>query len=254
MCRHTSEDKVTDGILLAIQFLTRIPVKKVIEYNNKNLRIAISAFPLIGLIIGLISGLLFRILVVYDDQVAAGVCILAMVILSGGLHLDGLSDTLDGFLSGREKERTMEIMKDSRLGTFGALGLILVILLKFVFLSVLGIDGWIGIPVAMAGGRLSAAWMIWRFPPARKEGLGSMFKGSQPDRSIILTSLLFLILIGSLGLPGMIALTAAVISGQLVGKWSMKKINGLTGDVYGAGIELSELVVLAIFGGVNLWI
>jgi len=184
---------VTDGILLAIQFLTRIPVKKVIEYNNKNLRIAISAFPLIGLIIGLISGLLFRILVVYDDQVAAGVCILAMVILSGGLHLDGLSDTLDGFLSGREKERTMEIMKDSRLGTFGALGLILVILLKFVFLSVLGIDGWIGIPVAMAGGRLSAAWMIWRFPPARKEGLGSMFKVSQPDRSIILTSLLILL-------------------------------------------------------------
>lgn len=245
---------MTDGILLAVQFMTRIPIKKEIEFSNKNLRTAISAFPLIGMFIGLISGFIFRALTVYNDQVAAGMCILAMVALSGGLHLDGLSDTLDGFLSGREKERTMGIMKDSRIGTFGALGLILVILLKFVFLSGLGVDGWIGIPIVMAGGRLSAAWMIWRFPPARKDGLGSMFKSSKPGKSIIVISVLLIALVGISYPKGIVSLSAAIITGQFIGQWSMRKISGLTGDVYGAGIELSELTALAIFWGVNLWI
>lgn len=254
MCRHTGEDKMIDGVLLAVQFMTRIPIKREIEFSKKNLRTAISAFPLIGMFLGLISGLIFRAFTVYDDKVAAGMCILAMVVLSGGLHLDGLSDTLDGFLSGREKERTMEIMKDSRLGTFGALGLILVILLKFVFLSGLGVDGWIGIPLAMAGGRLSAAWMIWRFPPARKEGLGSMFKGSKPGKSIIVISVLLTAFVGILYPLGIVSLLASIISGQFIGQWSMRKISGLTGDVYGAGIELSELTALAIFWGVSLWI
>lgn len=254
MCRHTGEDKMKDGILLAIQFMTRIPIKKEIEFTNKNLKSAISAFPLIGMLIGLISGLLYRLLAEHNSQIAAGVCVFAMVALSGGLHLDGLSDTMDGFLSGRDKERTMEIMKDSRLGTFGALGLILVILLKFVFLGGLGVDGWVGIPIAMAGGRLSAAWMIWRFPPARKEGLGSMFKGSKPGKSIIVISVLLTALVGIFYPQGILPLLTAVIAGQFVGRWSIRKISGLTGDVYGAGIELSELAALAIFWGVNLWI
>lgn len=245
---------MTDGILLAVQFMTRIPIKKEIEFSDKNIRTSISAFPLIGLLIGLISGLIFRVFAVYDDQIAACVCILAMVTLSGGLHLDGLSDTLDGFLSGREEGRIMEIMKDSRLGTFGALGLILVILSKFVFLCGLGVDGWVVIPIAMAGGRLSVAWMIWRFPTARKDGLGSMFKGSKPGKSIIVISVLLTALVGILYPQGILPLLTAVISGQFIGRWSIRKISGLTGDVYGAGIELSELAALAIFWGVNLWI
>ena len=243
-----------DGVLLAVQFMTRLPINKELEFSRKNLKATIAFFPIIGLLIGLIAGMIFKLLIPYSNLVAAGICVSAMTALSGGLHLDGLSDTLDGFFSGRDKDRTMEIMKDSRLGTFGALGLFMVILLKFAFISSIGIDGWIGIPIAMSGGRLAAAWMIWRFPSARKDGLGSLFKESRPGRELLAMSLFLIVLLVIIYPSGIAAYAAAIVTGQIVGLWSMKKINGLTGDVYGAGIEISETVSLAIFWGVMQWI
>lgn len=243
-----------DGLLLALQFMTRIPVKKQLEFSEKNIKTAIAFFPLIGLVIGTAAGLAYLGLRSYSGNTAAIAALFVVVILTGGLHLDGLSDTLDGFLSNRDKERTLEIMRDSRIGSFGVIGLILVLLAKFVFMSELGLEEWIGIPVAMINSRFAASIMISRFPSARSEGLGSLFRRSRPGKAVLIALAGYSIFLLLFRPQALVAAAGAIISGYLLGGWSMKKIGGLTGDVYGAGIEISEMVSMAIYWGVIQWI
>lgn len=243
-----------NGLILALQFMSTIPVKKQVDFNRENIRSAIAFFPVVGLIIGLASGAVYYLLAGSSGTVGSIAALAVSVILTGGLHLDGLSDMMDGFLANRDRDRTMEIMKDSRIGSFGTISLILVLLAKFTFITELGPSNWWMIPVSIVNGRFTAAYMISKFPSARTEGLGSLFKESQPGRLVGIVFSAYAIALLLTKPAYLIAAAGAILCGHSIGIWSIRKINGLTGDVYGAGIELSETLSLAICWGVMQWI
>ena len=101
-----------DGLILAFQFFSRIPINKEVDFNEGNIKYCIFFYPLIGGIIGVLSSLMYYILLKSNLNIASLAAVFMMIYLTGGIHIDGLSDTFDGFLSSRDRERSLEIMKD----------------------------------------------------------------------------------------------------------------------------------------------
>ncbi len=243
-----------DGLILALQFFTRIPVNKEVSFQGKNIGKSLFYLPIIGLVIGMIAALPAILLSGYSKPISALLTVLIITGLTGGLHLDGLADTFDGFLSGREKNRVMEIMKDSTLGAFGAVALIFAIISKLVAVHELPAEYWIGIPLSLANARLVAGYVITTKKNAREDGLGALFKFSRPGRSVLLSGLVLTGITLFIDPIFLIPLAGSFLLGELVSIWAYRKIDGMTGDVYGAVIELCELTSLIIFWGVTTWI
>jgi len=243
-----------DGLILALQFFTRIPVNKEVSFQGKNIGKSLFYLPIIGLVIGMIAALPAILLSGYSKPISALLTVLIITGLTGGLHLDGLADTFDGFLSGREKNRVMEIMKDSTLGAFGAVALIFAIISKLVAVHELPAEYWIGIPLSLANARLVAGYVITTKKNAREDGLGALFKSSAAGKNVLLSGLVMIGIILFINPIFLIPLAGSFIMGELIVFWSYRKIGGMTGDVYGAVIELCEVASLIIFWGVTIWI
>jgi len=243
-----------DGLILALQFFTRIPVNKEVSFQGKNIGKSLFYLPIIGLVIGMIAALPAILLSGYSKPISALLTVLIITGLTGGLHLDGLADTFDGFLSGREKNRVMEIMKDSTLGAFGAVALIFAIISKLVAVHELPAEYWIGIPLSLANARLVAGYVITTKKNAREDGLGALFKSSAAGKNVLLSGLVMIGIILFINPIFLIPLAGSFIMGELIVFWAYRKIDGMTGDVYGAVIELCELTSLIIFWGVTIWI
>ena len=111
MLWYTSENKMIKGFILALQFLTRIPIKISIDFNDKNIRNSIFFFPLVGGLIGVFGGIIYHYLSPFNINIASFLTLLFTIILTGGLHIDGLSDTFDGFLANKDKEKTDKVIK-----------------------------------------------------------------------------------------------------------------------------------------------
>ena len=180
------------------------------------------------------------------------------VILTGGIHCDGLMDTADGLFSGREKDKILEIMKDSRAGAFGVVALVTVAALEISALAELAkflpMLLFMAVYAAPIIGRLAMVLAISIFPYARPEGLGKAFsKYATPKTflaALLETILLLLPLIFfelKIFLVAVIALVAAIIFTLYFGKYVMLKLGGLTGDIYGAVEFLAEVLVLTVF-------
>ena len=242
-----------DGLILALQFFTRIPVGKEVSFNEKNIGRSLFFLPFIGLIIGWIAALPIIALHSTSKIIASLLSIIVIAAFTGGLHLDGLADTFDGFLSGRKRERVMEIMKDSTLGAFGALALVFLILFKFVAVYELPAVAWIGIPLSLANARLVAGYVILAKRNAREDGLGVLFKSSAAGRNIFMAGVIYIGIIMFINPWYMLPLVGSLVVGEAMTLWSYKKIDGLTGDVYGAIIEMCEVASLVIFWGVTIW-
>jgi adenosylcobinamide-GDP ribazoletransferase len=177
----------------------------------------------------------------------------AWAILTGGLHLDGLADCCDGLFSAAGRERRLEIMKDPRLGTFGGIGLVLILLLKAALAAGLAQRGfWLAFPIAASLGR----WFILiasRQPMARPGGLGESFARSvQPWHILIsFTVPLGLMIWGGIGAwvggaaAGLVVLAVVIMAHRLLG--------GMTGDVFGLIVEVSEVTVLLGMSLTGLW-
>lgn len=229
-----------------IRFLTILPVGK-LGIGLEELRKSVPLFPLAGLLIGfLCSALLYFPLSLLTGLVPSVLAIAVLVGMSGGLHMDGLADTFDGFMSHTGRDRIMVIMKDSRVGTMGVLAVVFVIMIKVAAFSVLGKDQFLRVLLLTpAAGRWAIVQQICFMPYMRDKGLGSIFK----QNSRIGTSLLSSILFGGavfavLGARGLLCFAASVIVLLLFSKWCMKKIDGATGDTYGASCELAETAFL----------
>lgn len=248
------EDKMKDGLILGIQFLTRIPINKSVEFSQRNIRNSLFFFPYIGMLIGGIGSLVFYFLGQLNMEIAAFLTVLTLIFITGGLHIDGLSDTLDGFLSNRDREKTLEIMKDSRVGAFGVIGIVLLILGKYIIIKSLTIDMWAIIIFSLANSRLVAGWIISTKKTARKGGLGELFHNSNPKRNILYSSIIYIIILLYANIYYIIPLLITYIFAEIFSRWSYKKIGGLTGDVYGAIMETSEIVSLLSYWGLLLWI
>lgn len=253
MLRHTGEDKMIKGFILSLQFLTRIPININIDFNDENIRRSILFYPLVGAILGGLASLAYQALAPLGREISAFFALLAMVILTGGLHLDGLSDTLDGFLSARDREKTLDIMKDSRIGAFGVIGLIMIMLFKYI--TILNLENApTALILSLANSRLTVIIIMATKKIARPGGLGEMQQRNCKRSYVVASTLIYCAIVSLIDLIYLIPLLVSLIAGEVISHIAYKKIDGVTGDVYGAIIEVGESLSLMAFLGVNLWI
>lgn len=234
-----------------LSFMSRLPVP---QRWSQGLDIdqyvrGIVTFPVVGLLLGALSGLVYTILLPWCGiPLAAFFAVLALALLTGGFHLDGLADTCDGVFSARRREKMLEIMRDSRLGTHGGLALIFVLLGKVLAVNELAVRDTpmlAALACACIAGRGCVVLMMYRHRYAREEGLGNLFIGKVTLRQTVITLALTAVLVATLlGTHGLRALIIAIIGVFILGQLLKRTLGGQTGDTMGASIELGELIFL----------
>ena len=207
-------------------------------------------YPAVGLLLGLmLLGIERGCREVFPDFLTAAVLVVSLVMVTRGLHLDGLMDTCDGLFGGFNPERRLEIMRDSRVGAFGVAGAASVLLLKYgALVALLGLDDpgteWSLLLFPMVS-RWAMVVALGAFPYVRLQGLGSPFSQGGalwPTVAAAITAAVAAVLLGGIGGSGML-LGAAAMAGLL--GWAMAgRLGGLTGDTYGAINELVEIAAL----------
>jgi adenosylcobinamide-GDP ribazoletransferase len=216
---------------------------------SPSLLVGSAYFPLVGLLLGLLLWLLVLAFVPLVPQLAlAGLLVVALVLLTGGLHLDGLMDTCDGLFGGVTRERKLEIMRDSRVGSFGVLAGVCALLLKFALFASLSEHS---LPIALLLILPSARWAMVLalriFPSARPTGLGATYQQAVTTERLVLASLITLAIVVSAGhWIGLIVWATTSATTLVLGFWITRSIGGLTGDCYGAIAEVAEVVALLV--------
>lgn len=235
----------------ALMFYTRIPVPAFTGYSNDNLTKATRYFPLIGTIVGGVGAIcVWGCSQLLPMPATVVVSLMAMVILTGAFHEDALSDFCDGFGGGYSKAHIIKIMKDSRIGTYGAVSLILLFLLKFVLLNSFSLQILIKVLIAAhAFSRLNPVILIFSANYVNDTPNG---KAKPVGRKSTKTTLIIALLFGLLPLILLpLKLVPFIISGQvmvfiLFRRYVIHKIGGYTGDVLGALQQLSEVTCYVI--------
>ncbi len=240
------------GIVVALQFLTTVPPLLRRTVTSNELGRSVAFFPLVGLLIGLILFGLHRLLyAAFPSAILAAILLGVWILCSGALHFDGFVDAVDGLLGGRTAEDRMRIMRDERVGAFAVAGGGTLLLLKFAALGVA--------PVALIAAPLLGRWVmsaaIVLFPYARAEGLGRAMKDSAGWPQAVGASAISLAALGVLAPSAGLAATGAAVVAVGVSVWllirfTLARIPGLTGDIYGALCEVGEtlcLVTLAAY-------
>jgi adenosylcobinamide-GDP ribazoletransferase len=238
----------------AVQFLSIVPVPGSAQLFDKDKVtpgrvIGCEYFPLVGLLLALLLWLLVLVFAPFVPQlVLAALLVAALVILTGGLHLDGLMDSCDGLFGGSTRERKLEIMHDSRVGSFGVLGAACLLLLKFALFATLKVHA---LPFALMMALPSARWAMVLalrvFPSARTTGLGAVFHRAVTTERLLLAGIIALAIALVLGrLIGLLVWMAATVTALLLGFWITRSIGGLTGDSHGAIEEVVEVVALLV--------
>lgn len=240
-----------ERFIAAIRFLTIIPVPAKKEFSDEALRGSVVFFPVVGLLIGAVaSGFTFIAMNILPPWPAAILIVVLLASASGGLHMDGLSDTADGFFSSRPIEQILEIMRDSRVGSMGVLALVFVIFMKTAALASLPIKtACIAAFLMPLAGRCALVINMALLPYVREKGLGSLFFQAPHINVVAILSVLFLFLAGLFvgSWTVVIVLLPSIISMLFFAFYCRKKINGATGDTLGAVCELTEMVVAMSF-------
>jgi adenosylcobinamide-GDP ribazoletransferase len=250
--------------LLAVQFFTRIPVTGRLAgwvgFSPEMLRASAAHFPGIGVVVGTVAAAVFALLqaalpdTVFAPLVAAALSTVATVLLTGGFHEDGLADVTDGLGGSYNRERALEIMKDSRVGAFGALALVLVVLCKVALLALLGSQD-LGIAYICAA--LLAGHVVSRFVPLlliyRLPHVGDTAQSKSkpladqitPGRLLIAFLWCFCALaLSSIALPAidlLVACTAAALALLWMARLFRRRLQGFTGDCLGATQQVCEV-------------
>jgi len=230
---------------LSIQYFTRIPLPLKLRYDDETIKRSLFFLPLIGWLIGLIYYYVYQILNYFIPSSVLAVLLVAFLLwISGGLHADGWMDVWDGIGSSRDKEKMLTIMHDSRVGSFGVIGFVILFALKTTSLgelmdSIYAIEAFILTPMLARWGVLLA---VFTFPYARENGLGKKFKEWFRLRHLLL-SFLWLIPIVWLSPRFLLLLSVTVIFILFAGYYFKKKLDGLTGDIYGFLIEGTEALI-----------
>ncbi|MBE2198531.1 MAG: adenosylcobinamide-GDP ribazoletransferase [Anaerolinea sp.] len=235
-------------LLVAAQFLTVMPPLIKRPFTDQELGQAVGYYPLVGLLLGgaLVGGNA-ALALLFPAAPRLALLLALWVLLTGVLHLDGFLDACDGLFGGWTPEKRLHIMRDERVGAFALAGGALLLLTKYTALT--------AVPhltpallLAPLLGRWAMSLALIRYPYARAEGLGHTMKAMASGRELLLatgTAVLAAWFIG--GGPGLLALAAAWGTAVGVARFVMRRIPGLTGDIYGAICELTEVVVLLLF-------
>jgi adenosylcobinamide-GDP ribazoletransferase len=240
--------------LASLAFLTRLPLPAGLPHVR--LAQAMRAFPLVGALIGLATGALMAGLHSLGPPglAAAGLTLAGLALLTGALHEDGLADVADGFGGGRDRAHKLDIMRDSRIGTYGVVAVGLVLLIRAACLADITASAWwVPICVMAAAGALSralAVWLLATTDAARSDGLSSGV--GRPASDVLLPALLIGVIIAGLLAylaAGFFGALAIVLAGGamavIIRALAVQQIGGHTGDVCGALIIMSETAMLA---------
>jgi adenosylcobinamide-GDP ribazoletransferase len=239
-----------DDVTLAIGLLTRLPVPHPVDVGPDRLARAQRAFPLVGALIGFIVGIVDRCLLAIDIPAlaAAALALGASAALTGALHEDGLADVGDGFGGGADRTTKLSIMRDSRLGTYGALVLLVGFSARLAALASLPVAAIIpGLVVAHTLGRAAIPILAASMPFARDDGLGK--SAGHPDTASVITAVMIAVVVALLCLPAKIALLAVIIAAggaAAMAVLAWRQIGGVTGDVFGATEQVVETAVLLV--------
>lgn len=230
--------------ILGIQFLTRIPIRANMPAEPSDFKGALCFFTVIGLLIGCVEWLTFSLGMQVDPLLGALLATIAGIWITGGLHLDGLADVFDGFGANRDQERTLEIMKDSRIGSFGVLGVLIdfaIHLIGFYLLKDMPIRI-IWVPISA---KLTVCILCY-IGKNIKKGLGALWIENISRVGLGLNIGIFLG-IGCLLMPWQwVLIGLGVVYGLaiILNKKFINKLNGLNGDCLGAASQMTEWVII----------
>ena len=236
----------TTPFWLALQFLTRLPTPQT-KMNDSALGRSLLYYPLAGFIIGVILWVISLLFTGQNSILSAAIILTLWVLISGGLHLDGLADSADGWLGGAgNRERILHIMKDSRSGPAAIIAIFLVLLTKFAALSVLlSHETTLMLIIIPVLGRTSTLLLLLTTPYVRQGGIGEIMSQHIPRKQAhAVWMTVIVILLFTMGMQGFITCLWIIVAGYLLRKLMMNKIGGTTGDTAGAMIEVIETIAL----------
>ena len=236
--------------------MTRIPIKADLGFDEEFHK-SIVYFPLVGFVIGLISFFIGTLSIqIFDPFITSILIVAGEVILTGGLHIDGLGDTFDAIYSNRDKERMLEIMKDSRLGTNSLLAILFLVLIKIGLLNSAINSNLMCLIIFMPMvSRLGVIVMLYKTVTPRKEGMGNIFIGKATKGMFLVAivyTMIIIVLISKFVFLGttlniiklLLSIVVVMLFDYLFKNHIYKKIDGVTGDILGCTIELGELIFL----------
>jgi adenosylcobinamide-GDP ribazoletransferase len=228
------------GLRLATQFLTRLPVPAIEDFSADELSRSSAWFPVVGLVIGSIVGGVFFVISHRSPALAAALALLAWVWVTGALHLDGLADLTDALAaSHRDPQRFLAVLSDPHVGAFGVVSLVLMLILKVTGLAQLSAATCLAFPLIPAWARLGPlAWSRWLAP--LKAGHAERFAWHLPVGWIVFWT--GVLLAASAALAPVLCLAPLAIAAW--GGWLKWRLGGMSGDCLGAGVEITEAVLL----------
>jgi adenosylcobinamide-GDP ribazoletransferase len=232
------------GLCAALGFLTVLPLPARWLGSEEDLGRSLIWFPLVGALIGIAAALLdLGLGMILPPTVVSVFTVLALLAASGGLHMDGLADSADGFFSSRSRERMLEIMRDSRSGPMGVMAICGVLLLKVTTLAAVPAPLRPATIVLMPlAGRTALSVSLATLPYARDNGgLAGVFRSTRSQGLLavaLLTGCAWLLQ----GVPGLVTAAASLAVMSLLAAYSKGKIGGFTGDTLGATCEITELI------------
>lgn len=240
---------IVNSFLQAISFLTILPVGRRLISEDRELARSMAFFPLVGLLIGLMLCAGYYLLsLLFLKPLVIWLTIGLLAILTQGLHLDGLADTVDGLASGGTREKILEVMRDSRIGPFGVMSLIMLIGAKYLALVQIPTPVlYTSLILMTVMGRNSMVLVCYRSPYARSEGLGKPFSENLRFREMAISLLstfgMALLLTGT---KGILVFLGVGLFGLGYRFFFIRRLGGVTGDILGAANEISELLTLLL--------
>ncbi len=241
-----------------VGFLTRLPVpcpKKILP--QEEFAKGIVFYPLVGLLVGLIDYVFYCSVAFFLHMpfLAAVFAVLSETIVTGAFHLDGLADSCDGFFSAREKEKMLEIMKDSRVGTNGALALCFDILLKVAFFTAMAEkNGYLAVLLAPVAGKMATPILMKSGYAGKTLGIGSLYLTEKYTKYMLGCICIGILLLAIfLQWQSIVPILCVLLFTFLFREYCQQKIGGMTGDTLGAGYETAQIIFLlamTIQGGI----
>lgn len=239
-----------DGAALSLTTFTVVPVRRLPAIDRRAARVAMALAPLIGALLGaVIGGLALGLRETQAPAILIGaLCVGAAALLTRGLHLDGLADTVDALGSYRDRDRALAIMKSPEVGPFGVVAIVLTLLIQAAAISALASrPGWrlvLALAAASATGRAAASWACRRgVPAARPDGLGALVAGTMGPLELG-AGTVFAVALGVAADPsrpwrGVIAVLAGLAASVVLVWHCKRRFGGVTGDVLGAAVEVA---------------
>ena len=243
------------ALLIAIEVLTPLRLRRVQRWEDRDFGAALGWFPVVGLLIGGVLLLLDRILApLLPPMPTAALLLAALALLTGGLHLDGLADTADGLAVQGDRATRLGVMSEGNIGPAGVMALALVLLVQWS--ALVSLEPSLrasGLLIAPSLARWSATPVAMLFRPARPRGIGhALQQGVWPFAAPFSTALMVVIAVALFGVAGLALPLIAAVSALAIAGATSRMLDGVTGDTFGASIEVAQaavLIALVIAGG-----